>query len=106
MVIVLLRTQIRDDADRAAYERLGARMEELVRQVPGFISVKDYTADDGESITMVCFSSHEALTEWRNLPEHQEAQRAGKEQFYASYDIRVCEVVRAYDFNHARAALA
>jgi heme-degrading monooxygenase HmoA len=101
MVIVLIRTQVRGDADRAEYERLGARMDELVRQIPGFVSAKDYAADDGERISMVSFSSHEALARWRNHPEHLEAQQAGKGRIYASYDVRVCEVVRSYDFTAA-----
>jgi heme-degrading monooxygenase HmoA len=100
MVIVLIRTQVREDADRAEYERLGVRMDELVRTVSGFVSAKDYAAEDGESVSMVIFESHDALAAWRNLPEHVEAQRAGKERIYAAYDIRVCEVVRAYDFTY------
>ena len=98
MVIVLIRTELRADVDLAEYERLGNRMDELVRAIPGFISVKDFTAEDGERVSMVCFATHEALAQWRDLPEHVEAQRAGKERIYARYDVRVCEVVRSYAF--------
>jgi heme-degrading monooxygenase HmoA len=101
MVIVLIRTALREPVDLAAYEQTGARMDALVRTIPGFVSVKDYVAEDGERISMVCFESQQALAAWREHPEHVIAQRAGKTQFYASYDIRVCEVVRAYDFEHA-----
>jgi heme-degrading monooxygenase HmoA len=46
---------------------------------------------------MVRFESLEALRGWREHPDHLVAQRRGKSEFYASYRIEVCEVVRAYD---------
>lgn len=73
-------------------------MDGLVRAMPGFVSANDYTADDGDAISLVTFASADALAAWRNLPEHVEAQRLGRERFYASYSVQVCEVVRAYQF--------
>jgi heme-degrading monooxygenase HmoA len=98
MVIVVIRTQLRDDADRAAYGEAGARMDALVRTLPGFVSATDYASADGDHISLVTFHSAEALLAWRNHPEHVEVQRLGKEQFYASYTVQVCEVVRSYGF--------
>jgi heme-degrading monooxygenase HmoA len=98
MVIAVIRTQLRADADVARYEQLGGRMDELIRAMPGFVSAKDFVADDGDRVTMVTFESAEQLLAWRNLPEHVEAQRLGRGEFYASYAVQVCEVVRAYDF--------
>lgn len=98
MVIVLIRTTARDDVDVPAYEALNARMEALVRDIPGFISAKGYKADDGDEVFMVRFASHEALRAWREHPEHVVAQARGKAEIYASYDVEVCEVTRAYDF--------
>jgi heme-degrading monooxygenase HmoA len=98
MVIVLIRTTLREGADVAAYEKLNERMDALVRDIPGFISATGYRSDDGDEIALVRFESAEALRRWRDLPEHVDAQRRGREEFYAAYDIEVCEVVRAYDF--------
>jgi len=101
MVIVVIRTQLRADADVAAYEAAGARMDALVRTLPGFISAKDFASSDGDHISLVTFDSHDALLGWRNHPDHVEIQRLGRDQFYASYSVQVCEVVRAYDFTAA-----
>lgn len=98
MVVVLIRTQLRPDADIARYEQLGARMGELVQTMPGFISAKDFVSEDGERVSMVCFESHEALAAWKNQPEHLETQRIGKASIYAAYTIEVCEVVRTVRF--------
>jgi heme-degrading monooxygenase HmoA len=73
-------------------------MDTLVEDIPGFISQKSYTSDDGDAIVIVRFESHDALRAWREHPEHAEAQRRGKAEIYASYDVEVCEVTRAYAF--------
>jgi heme-degrading monooxygenase HmoA len=96
MVIVLIRTALRDDADVAAYEALNARMEELVRAIPGYIDIKSFTANDGDTVSIARFTSADALAAWRNHPEHTEARRLGRERFFKSYAVQVCEVVRAY----------
>ena len=101
-VLVLIRTSLRPNCDLAAYEAMDARMNELVSQIPGYQGIKAFTADDGESIAIAQFDSHEALLRWRAHPEHRGAQRAGREKFYASYDVRVCSVERAYDFSLER----
>lgn len=103
MVIVLISTTLRADADRAAYDALGAQMSQLVETIPGFLGAKDYVAEDGDAISMVTFESHDALRAWREHPDHVVAQRRGKDEIYASYRVEVCEVVRAYDFTAPRA---
>ena len=80
MVIVLFGTQMREDADLADYETRSARMDEVVRQIPGFMSVKSYTAADGDAVVIARFASEEALDLWRFHPEHGEAQRQGREE--------------------------
>jgi heme-degrading monooxygenase HmoA len=98
MVIVLIRTILREGADVAAYEQLNEQMDALVRGVPGFLSATGYRSDDGDEISIVRFESAEALRRWRDLPAHVEAQRRGRDELFAAYDVEVCEVVRAYDF--------
>jgi heme-degrading monooxygenase HmoA len=98
MVVVFFRITHRPDLPEAEYEETGARMVELVSSVPGFLGM-DYAEIEGGELLVVRFESHEALAAWRNHPEHQAAQRRGREQFFASYRIDVCESVRSYDFD-------
>ena len=98
MVIVLIRTSLRDDCDHAAYEALNGEMYEIVSKMPGFLGANGYSSADGDEVGMVRFDSLEALRAWREHPEHLATQARGKSEFYASYRIEVCEVVRAYDF--------
>jgi heme-degrading monooxygenase HmoA len=101
-ILVLIRASLRPGCDLAAYEAMDARMNALVGQIPGYLGVKAFTAADGETIAIAQFASRDALLRWRDHPEHLEAQRAGRERFYASYDVRVCSVERAYDFAMSR----
>lgn len=98
MVIVLIRTKLRPDCDQAAYEALNAEMYGIVQKMPGFLGVNGYASADGDEVGMVRFESLEALRAWREHPDHLVTQARGKSEFYASYRIEVCEVVRAYDF--------
>jgi heme-degrading monooxygenase HmoA len=98
MVVIVFRSRLRPGVDPAPLEPRGARMYELAAAMPGFISYKDFAAADGEAVSIVEFESLETLAAWRNHPEHLEAQRLGREQFFAEYRIQVCSPVRSYRF--------
>ncbi|BBZ45237.1 antibiotic biosynthesis monooxygenase family protein [Mycobacterium parmense] len=101
MVIVVFRSRLRPDADLTALEALGARMYELGSAMPGFVSYKDFAAEDGETLTLVEFETEEQLLAWRNHPEHQEGQARGRAEFFSEYSITVSEMHRAYHFTQA-----
>jgi heme-degrading monooxygenase HmoA len=102
MIVVLFSVTPRADADAADYRETSARMHEIVEAMPGFVSYKDYEADDGEGIAVVRFESEEALDEWRDHPEHRAAQRKGRESFYERYWVQVCRTVREYEFTREK----
>jgi heme-degrading monooxygenase HmoA len=97
MVVVVFTIKLRPDLPASDYEATGARMVELVSEMPGFIGM-DYAETEGGELLVARFESHEALEAWRNHPEHQQAQQQGRERFFAEYRIEVCETVRSYDF--------
>lgn len=97
MVVVVFKITLRSDIEVADYERTGARMLELVRQIPGFLGM-DYAETERGELLVARFESHEALAAWRNHPEHRAAQERGRDRFFEHYRIEVCETVRAYDF--------
>ena len=97
-VVVIFKTHLRDGADPEAYRKTSRRMHVLVEQIPGFISIKAYTGEDGEEIDLVRFANEDALKLWKEQPEHREAQRRGREEFYDRYSVQACKVVRDYEF--------
>ena len=98
MVVIVFRSRVRPGADLAEVERVGQRMVALGSAMPGFVSYREYAAADGESVTLVEFESHAQLAAWRDHPEHLDAQRAGRERFYSTYEMQICNVERAYGF--------
>jgi len=76
------------------YGPTAARMSELARTVPGYVSHKGYVADDGERVTIVEFESEEALNRWRMDPEHRGAKKRGFDSFYSEFRYQICSVIR------------
>jgi heme-degrading monooxygenase HmoA len=97
MVIVVFRSRLKPGVEKDI-EETDARMAELAAAMPGFVSYRQYVSADGEGVVVVEFESHETLAAWRAHPEHREAQRLGKERWFAEYRITVCDAVRDYSF--------
>ena len=102
MIVIVFRARLRADADMAAITAIGERMYALATAMPGFVSYKDFTAADGEAVTVVEFASEPELLAWRNHPEHREAQERGRREFFSEYRIQICRVERGYTFSLAQ----
>ena len=98
--VIIFRNRLRPGIEDE-YGATGERMYALGSAMPGFLSSKDFVAEDGERLTIVEFESDETLAAWRNHPEHQRAQASGRERWYAEYHIQICEVLRSSDFDAA-----
>lgn len=98
MIVIVFRSRIRQDADAEEMARIGGRMVELATSMPGFVSYKDFTAEDGENVSIVEFESLQTLEAWRDHPEHRLAQQRGRDALFSDYRIQVCDTVRAYAF--------
>lgn len=97
-IVVVFRSRLRADADLSALEAAATHMYELACAMPGFISYKDFSAADGESVSIVEFADAASLLAWRNHPEHLRMQQRGREEFMAEYHIQVCRPEREYAF--------
>jgi len=97
MFLVVFRSRFRPDADLEAYAALSRHMHELVAQHPGFISIESFETPDGQDVSLELFESEESVKAWRSHPEHREAQRRAREEFYSWYSVQASEVVRSYE---------
>jgi heme-degrading monooxygenase HmoA len=89
-------TSVRTPADPAGYEAMAERMIELARQQPGFLGVESARGEGGLGITVSYWTSEAAIRQWREHAEHVIAQSLGRREWYASYELRVARVERAY----------
>jgi heme-degrading monooxygenase HmoA len=97
MVTVIFRSRLRADAG-PDYAATAARLLELARSMPGFVSFRHYEAPDGERLALIEFASEEALRAWREHPEHRAAQRRGREEWYAWFRLTTCQPLREIVF--------
>lgn len=103
MKVIVFRSRLRPDV-REEYIVLVHRMVEIAETMPGYISHKDFTADDGERVTIVEFAHEEGLHAWRTNPEHVAAQKLAREKYYTAYHIQVCTLDRESKFMATEAA--
>ena len=97
MMVTVFRSRVRKEYAEE-YMKMAAKMSELAASMPGYVSHKGFTAEDGERVTIVEFESEETQRAWAQLPAHREAQRLGRERFYAEFKIQVCKLIRENAF--------
>ncbi|MGA2273363.1 MAG: antibiotic biosynthesis monooxygenase [Bryobacteraceae bacterium] len=78
------------------YNETAAMLEELAREVPGYLGMEGARGADGFGIMVCYWTSEAAIAEWKAHIEHQAAQARGRREWYSHYQIRVAEVTRAY----------
>lgn len=97
MIVTVFRNRLKPGAQED-YTKWADRMNQLAIAMPGYISHKRFTADDGERVTIVEFESAEALAAWSQHPEHLEAKKLGRSDFYSEYTLQTCNVIRESRF--------
>lgn len=94
MIVTVFRSRLKP-GQKGDYDPLAKRMSELARTIPGYISHKGFTAEDGERVTIVEFETENALQEWRKHPEHAKAKKLGIKSFFSEYRFQICNVMHA-----------
>lgn len=97
MMVVVFRSRLREEA-RDAYAAREPEVYDWAQKMPGFVSSKDFVAEDGERLAVIEFRSAEELKAWREHQGHQLAQQQGRDEFYEEYTLQVCELVRESRF--------
>lgn len=90
--------------EQVGYRETDARMEELVKDIPGYLGIDHAQTPGGLGITVGYFRDAEALTRWRTDAEHRAAQQRGRAEWYQSYTLHVAKVERSHGFTRAEAS--
>lgn len=98
-------TSVRSE-NEGGYAETSARMEELVKEVPGFLGMDHARTPGGLSITVGYFRDADSLTAWRSDAEHHAAQQRGRDEWYENYTLHVAKVERSHAFTRAEASRA
>jgi heme-degrading monooxygenase HmoA len=86
----------KEKLDAVGYDETAARMAELTMAQPGFLGIDGARNADGNGITVCYWESLEAIKNWKENNEHQEAQLMGKKEWYESYTVRIAKVEKEY----------
>jgi heme-degrading monooxygenase HmoA/ketosteroid isomerase-like protein len=96
--VIVFRSRLRPEHE-AEFSRHADQMYERGIKMKGFVSTKDFAAEDGERLTIVEFDSAENLAIWRNDSPHREAQALGRSRYYSEYNIQICSELRTSRFD-------
>ncbi len=91
-------TSVRREGGVGEYGEAAARMDELVKEVPGFLGYESARTPGGLGITVGYFRDEEAIGVWQRNAEHRAVQQQGREEWYDSYSVHVAKVERSYGF--------
>ena len=100
MILTVFRSRLNSGHD-AEYEEFVESTSALAERSAGFIGHKMFFAPDGERVTLVEFESIETQRAWSVSAEHKAAAKAGRKNFYETYRIQVCEVLRDSTFTQS-----
>ena len=103
MVLIVYRTVLRSPDFEADHHEMTTLLYELAASTPGFVGVETFTRDDGETVGLLRFESEDAVTAWREHPDHQRTHVRGVEEVYRSYRVEVYHLVRqaGFDLDHS-----
>ena len=86
---------------RDDYLDLAAELRPQLDHIDGFISIERFQSlvDPGKMLSLSFWRDEAAVRRWREHAEHRAAQRAGRDDIFADYRLRVAHVVRDYGMN-------
>ena len=97
MVVTIFRNRLKPE-NLAEYYEWAERIAALAQTMPGYVSHKGFTAEDGERVTIVEFADEASQRGWSTEMQHVEAKKKGRADFYTEYKIQVCSVQRESTF--------
>lgn len=93
--VAVIFTNVQTD-DLDGYGEMADRMEALAAEQPGYLGFE--SARSGLGIAVSYWATDDDARAWKRVVDHTEAQRLGRERWYAAYRVRVARVEREYGF--------
>jgi len=87
-----------DAGKTADYLEIASQLRPIVEEIDGFISIERFESlvQPGKILSLSFWRDEEAVKAWRNVAEHRQAQRDGRNGIFSGYRLRVCSVIREY----------
>ena len=95
MLVVIFRAKVRQFDEE--YARVARRMRQLALSEFGCLEFQAVTEGDHE-IALSYWPDEKKILDWKKHSEHVIAQELGRERWYESYVVQICEIKRQYRF--------
>ena len=92
--------------EQANYLAIAAALRPELEKIEGFIAIERFESltEPGKILSLSWWRDEAAIAAWRGFPAHRDAQRAGREQVFRDYRVRVTRVLRDYALTDRAAA--
>jgi heme-degrading monooxygenase HmoA len=97
MIVMVFEFRV-DPREMADYLAHSTSLRPHLASIDGFISVERFASEreQGKFVTIGYFEDEDAVRQWRNLPEHREAQASGRNRYFTDYRLVMAETLRDY----------
>ena len=98
MIAVLFEVTPAPGEARERYFSIAASLVDELHGVDGFVSIERFESllTPGKLLSLSFWRDEAAVADWRNHERHRAAQDAGRNSLFASYRLRIAQVVRDY----------
>lgn len=95
-----------DPDHRDRYLEIAADLRPLLDGIDGFISIERFQSlsDPQKLLSLSFWRDEAAVTQWRTLQKHREAQSEGRAEVFQNYRLRVASVLRDYGMDEREQA--
>ena len=100
MIVMIFEFEL-NDAHIDEYKQVGNSLWQHIAEVDGFISLNRYrsVSNPQKMLAIGLFENEEAVQEWRNMPQHREAQTLGRKRLFTDYRLRMAKITRDYSLH-------
>ena len=92
------------DGRKQTYLDIAASLRPELEKIDGFLSIERFQSlsDETKLLSLSFWRDEAAVTAWRNVEHHRQAQKAGRAGVFRDYRLRVAAVMRDYGMSDRR----
>ncbi|WP_419902922.1 antibiotic biosynthesis monooxygenase family protein [Kiloniella sp.] len=97
MIVMVFEYRVEDDFyDEYLKEAMDLRPH--LKEIEGFVSIERFESktEPGKFVSIGYFEDEEAVTAWRNTPQHRRVQALGRKRLLKDYRLCMADVSRDY----------
>lgn len=107
-MVIVISEMVFNDNCTDDYLNVAASLKESLMNAKGFIRSERFSslARERKILSMSLWEDEHCVEAWRNLVEHRQGQRQGRDALFESFRITVASIVRQYDMEERSQAPA